>query len=77
MNYGEKVPSVLCCLLLSLIMGCNLPFSPAPPLTTAEARHTLDHWNPNYCSVPLGQVVVVLFQRIGLSDIQLMRFVSA
>ncbi|MEJ2091270.1 MAG: hypothetical protein P8X65_03660 [Syntrophobacterales bacterium] len=51
MNYGEKVPSVLCCLLLSLIMGCNLPFSPAPPLTTAEARHTLDHWNPNYCQV--------------------------
>ena len=51
MNYGEKAPRMLYCLLLSLVMGCNLPFFPAPPLTTAEARYTLDHWNPNYCQV--------------------------
>lgn len=51
MNYGGKVPRMLFCLLLSLLMGCNLPFFPAPPLTTAAARHTLDHWNPHYCKV--------------------------
>jgi len=38
-------------LLISLILGCNLPFFPPPPLTTKAARHTLDPWNPRYCQV--------------------------
>lgn len=38
-------------LLLSLFLGCNLPSSPAPALTAAAARHTLEHWNPQYFKV--------------------------
>jgi hypothetical protein len=34
-----------------LLLGCNLPFLPAPPLTIAAARQTLDRWNPQYCKV--------------------------
>jgi hypothetical protein len=51
MNYRVKAPRLLIGLFFSLILGCNLPFFPAPPLTTAAARHTLNHWNPNYCQV--------------------------
>jgi hypothetical protein len=37
--------------LLSFLLGCNLPMPPAQPLTTTAARNTLDHWNPQYCKV--------------------------
>lgn len=46
-----KAERILFGLLVSLFLGCNLPFFPAPPLTTAAARQTLDSWNPQYCKV--------------------------
>ncbi len=51
MEFLGKTQKVWFYLLLSLLLGCNLPMLPAPPLTTAAARHTLDHWNPQYCKV--------------------------
>ena len=51
MEYRGRVRKLLFCLCLSLLVGCNLPFLPAPPLTIAAARRTLDHWNPQYCKV--------------------------
>jgi hypothetical protein len=50
-NCRGNAPRLLFCLFFSLLWGCNLSFSPAPPLTTAAARSTLDHWNPQYCQV--------------------------
>jgi hypothetical protein len=38
-------------LLLCAFLGCNLPFLPTLPLTSAAARQTLDRWNPHYCKV--------------------------
>ena len=39
-------------LLLGGFLGCMAPASSqAPPLTAAEARHTLDSWNPGFCKV--------------------------
>jgi hypothetical protein len=39
-------------LLLCGFQGCALPSSSQPPpLTAAEARHTLDSWNPGFCKV--------------------------
>ncbi len=38
-------------LLLCAFLGCNLPFLPTLPLTSAAARQTLDRWNPVYCKV--------------------------
>jgi hypothetical protein len=33
-------------------LGCMVPSSsPAPPLTVAAAKHTLDTWNPSFCKV--------------------------
>jgi len=46
-----KASRLLLYLFFSFLLGCNLPFSPAPPLTTVAARYTLDHWNPRYCQV--------------------------
>lgn len=51
MNCRGQVPRLLVGLFLSLFLGCNLPFSPVPPLPTKAARYTLDHWNPRYCQV--------------------------
>lgn len=51
MNCRRRAPRLLLGLFVSLLLGCNLPFFPTPPLTTAAARHTLDTWNPNYCQV--------------------------
>jgi hypothetical protein len=51
MNCPGKTQKFLCCLLFSLLLGCNLPFLPAPQLTIAAARQTLDRWNPQYCKV--------------------------
>lgn len=42
---------LLLCWCFSVLLGCNLPFLPAPPLTIAAARQTLDRWNPQYCKV--------------------------
>jgi hypothetical protein len=49
--YRRKAQKLLICLCFSLLPGCNLPFWPAPPLTIAAARQTLDRWNPQYCKV--------------------------
>jgi hypothetical protein len=39
-------------LLLCGCLGCVMPSaSQTPPLTAAEARHTLDSWNPGFCKV--------------------------
>jgi len=38
-------------LLLMVLLGCTAPGAAIPPLTAAQARHTLDRWNPNYCKV--------------------------
>ena len=38
-------------LLLSFLLGCNLPFLPGQQLTVAAARQVLDRWNPQYCKV--------------------------
>lgn len=46
-----KVQKFLCCLFCSLLLGCNLPFFPPPPLDSAAARQVLDRWNPQYCKV--------------------------
>ena len=46
-----KVQKFLGCLLCSLLLGCNLPFLPAPQLNIAAARQVLDRWNPQYCKV--------------------------
>lgn len=51
MSCRRQVPRLLWGLFFSLFLGCNLPFSPTPPLTTTAARYTLDHWNPRYCQV--------------------------
>ena len=51
MSCRRQVPRLLWVLFFSLFLGCNLPFSPTPPLTTTAARYTLDHWNPRYCQV--------------------------
>jgi len=51
MNCRGKALKLLFYLCFSLLLGCNLPFSPAPPLTTTAARSTLDRWNPQYCQV--------------------------
>lgn len=51
MRYRGQAPRLLFGLFFTLFLGCNLPFFPAPPLSTAAARHTLDHWNPRYCQV--------------------------
>ena len=51
MDSWGKAQKSLCCLVLSLLLGCNLPFFPAPPLTSAAARQTLNRWNPQYCKV--------------------------
>jgi hypothetical protein len=51
MEYRGIVRSLLFCLCFSLLLGCNLPFLPAPVLTIAAARQTLDRWNPQYCKV--------------------------
>jgi hypothetical protein len=37
--------------LVLFLWGCDLPYPATPPLTAAQARHTLDHWNPQYCKV--------------------------
>ena len=46
-----KAKKFLCCLFFSLLLGCNLPFLPATPLSMAAARQTLERWNPQYCKV--------------------------
>jgi hypothetical protein len=51
MDCLKKAPKFLSCLFISLLLGCNLPFLPASPLTMAAARQTLDRWNPQYCKV--------------------------
>jgi len=51
MRCRQQASLLLLGLLVSLILGCNLPFFPAPPLTTEAARHTLNSWNANYCQV--------------------------
>jgi hypothetical protein len=51
MGCRGKAQKLLFCLGFSLLLGCNLPFLPAPPLTVAAARQTLDRWNPQYCKV--------------------------
>jgi hypothetical protein len=51
MDCRRRAKKLLFCLCLSVLMGCNLPFLPAPPLTIAAARQTLDRWNPQYCKV--------------------------
>jgi hypothetical protein len=51
MNCGGRAQKLLFCLCFSLLLGCNLPFLPTPPLTIAAARQTLDRWNPQYCKV--------------------------
>jgi hypothetical protein len=51
MDCLRKAQKFLCGLLISLLLGCNLPFLPAPPLNMAAARQTLDRWNPQYCKV--------------------------
>jgi hypothetical protein len=51
MDCQGKARTLLGCLLLSLICGCNLPFVPTPPLPAAAARQTLEQWNPQYCKV--------------------------
>lgn len=38
--------------MLSGFLGCTVPpSSPAPPLTAAAIKHTLDTWNPTFCKV--------------------------
>ena len=51
MDCRGKAQKFLCCLIFSLLLGCNLPFLPAPSLTVGAARLTLDRWNPQYCKV--------------------------
>jgi hypothetical protein len=51
MESRVRAQKLLFCLCFSLLLGCNLPFLPAPPLTVAAARQTLDRWNPQYCKV--------------------------
>jgi len=51
MEYRGRVQKLLFYLCFSLLLGCNLPFLPVPPLTIAAARQTLDRWNPQYCKV--------------------------
>jgi hypothetical protein len=50
-DFVGKLQKFCCCLLLSLLWGCNLPMLPAPPLSVEAARQTLDRWNPQYCKV--------------------------
>jgi hypothetical protein len=38
-------------LLLMVLLGCTALGPGTPPLTAAQARQTLDSWNPNYCKV--------------------------
>ena len=51
MDCRSRAQKLLLCLGFSLVLGCNLPLFPAPPLTIAAARQTLDRWNPQYCKV--------------------------
>jgi hypothetical protein len=51
MHCRGRAQKVWLCLCFSLILSCNLPFLPAPPLTIAAARQALDRWNPQYCKV--------------------------
>ena len=51
MDCLKRAHAVLSLLLFSLVLGCNLPFLPTPPLPVAAARQTLDQWNPQYCKV--------------------------
>jgi hypothetical protein len=51
MDCRGRAHKLLLCLGFSLLLGCNLPLLPAPPLTIAAARQALDRWNPQYCKV--------------------------
>jgi hypothetical protein len=51
MDCRGRAQKLLVYLCFSVLLGCNLPFLPAPPLTIAAARQTLDRWNPQYCKV--------------------------
>ena len=51
MDSMGKAQKFLFSIFFSLLLGCNLPFLPAPPLTMDAARYTLDHWNLQYCKV--------------------------
>jgi hypothetical protein len=48
---GWQARRIFSGLLLCALLGCNLPFLPTLPLTSAAARQTLDRWNPQYCKV--------------------------